>query len=409
MRIWTGHYEEQSIQTYEDHHYAYALTVQQTGAHTMYQPVHATAQHSLAFYLTIYVGLALVSAVIGTLRFFYMFRMSIKASKRLFEKMTFTVLRTPLRWLDTVPVGRILNRFTADFNIVDNRLAVDVAMTINAGLGVIGICVASLFVTPYIIAFALILLLWCGYIAMRYLHGARPVKRLESTTKSPIFELFGSALTGVSTIRGFDKSKSYIERMNERLDDYDMATWHLWLFNRWMGWRMSIVGMLFSTVVAVVILVTPDMDAALAGFSLSFALDFSSAILWFIRAYASIELDMNAAERVIEYSDLKTEDLKGDMPPAAWPTEGRLEVNDLVVGYAPELPPVLKGLTFSVRRNERVGVIGRTGAGKSSLTLALFRFLEPRSGSIHVDGLDISKISLHELRSRLAIIPQVRF
>jgi len=98
--------------------------------------------------------------------------------------------------------------------------------------------------------------------------------------------------------------------------------------------------------------------------------------------------------------------LGGKSTPAAWPTEGRIEVEDLVVGYAPDLPPVLKGLTFSVERNERVGVIGRTGAGKSSLTLALFRFLEARSGSIHIDGLDISKIKLHDLRSRLAIIPQ---
>src|SRR5437868_462248 len=95
-------------------------------------------------------------------------------------------------------------------------------------------------------------------------------------------------------------------------------------------------------------------------------------------------------------------------PPAAWPTEGRIEVEDLVVAYAADLPPVLNGLTFSVNRNERVGVVGRTGAGKSSLTLALFRFLEARSGSIHIDGLDISKINLHDLRSRLAIIPQVR-
>jgi ABC-type multidrug transport system fused ATPase/permease subunit len=108
----------------------------------------------------------------------------------------------------------------------------------------------------------------------------------------------------------------------------------------------------------------------------------------------------------MQYTELPTESLGGQSPPAAWPTEGRIEVNDLVVAYAPDLPPVLKGLTFSVNRNERIGVVGRTGAGKSSLTLALFRFLEARSGSIHVDGLDISKIKLHDLRSRLAIIPQ---
>lgn len=109
---------------------------------------------------------------------------------------------------------------------------------------------------------------------------------------------------------------------------------------------------------------------------------------------------------IVEYTELPTESLEGTRPPAAWPTEGSIEVDDLVVSYAPDLPPVLKGLTFSVNRNERVGVVGRTGAGKSSLTLALFRFLEARSGTIHIDGLDISKIRLHDLRSRLAIIPQ---
>jgi ABC-type multidrug transport system fused ATPase/permease subunit len=115
---------------------------------------------------------------------------------------------------------------------------------------------------------------------------------------------------------------------------------------------------------------------------------------------------MNAAERVVEYSELPTESLSGENAPAGWPYEGRVEVNDLVASYAADLPPVLKGLTFKVNQNERIGVVGRTGAGKSSLTLALFRFLEARSGSIHVDGVDISKIKLHDLRSRLAIIPQ---
>jgi ABC-type multidrug transport system fused ATPase/permease subunit len=408
LKIWTSSYETESINTYEEHELAYAWSVQHTSVHAKSQPVHATSENSLGFYLGIYVGLSVVTAVLGTVRFYYMFRMSIKASRSLFEKMTFTVLRAPLRWLDTVPVGRVLNRFTADFNIVDSRLAVDITMLINSFLQVIGICIAAIFVSPYIILLAVILLAWCTRIASVYLDGARPGKRLESTTKSPIFELFGSALTGVATIRGFDKVKPYVDKMYERLDDYDMSTWHLWLFNRWMGWRMSLVGSFFSTSVAILILLNPNMDAALAGFTISFALEFSAAVLWSIRQYSSVELDMNAAERVIEYSDLKTEDLSGEKPPAAWPTEGRLEVNDLVVGYAPNLPPVLKGLSFSVKRNERIGVVGRTGAGKSSLTLALFRFLEPRSGSIHVDGLDISKISLHELRSRLAIIPQVR-
>lgn len=127
---------------------------------------------------------------------------------------------------------------------------------------------------------------------------------------------------------------------------------------------------------------------------------------------------MNATERIVEYSRIPIEDQagRGDgqgtenravfTVPAAWPREGKLEMVGLVAGYAPDLPPVLKGLSFSVTPNQRVGVVGRTGAGKSSLTLALFRFLEAREGSIYIDGIDISKISLYDLRSRLAIIPQ---
>lgn len=250
------------------------------------------------------------------------------------------------------------------------------------------------------------LLAICIQIARIYLSGAREVKRLESNAKSPVFEQFGSALTGVGTIRAFDKCDVYIARMFRKIDDHSTSFWHLWAFNRWMGWRMSAVGGLFATFVAIMILLIGGIDASLAGFALSFALEYGQVVIWTIRHYTNLELDMNAAERIIEYSNLPTESLDGADPPAAWPSEGRLEVNDLVVGYAPDLPPVLKGLTFSVERNERIGVVGRTGAGKSSLTLALFRFLEAREGSIHIDGLDISKIKLHALRSRLAIIPQ---
>lgn len=232
------------------------------------------------------------------------------------------------------------------------------------------------------------------------------MKRLESTVKSPIFEQFGSALTGVGTIRAFSKTDTYINRMYGKLDDYSTAFWHLWAFNRWMGLRMALVGGLFSTIIASMILLIPYVDASLAGFALSFALNYGLDVIWIIRHYANLELEMNAVERVTEYSNIKTESQDGADPPAAWPSEGRLEVNDLVVAYAPDLPPVLKGLSFSVERSERIGVVGRTGAGKSSLTLALFRFLEASQGSIHIDGLDISKIKLHALRSRLAIIPQ---
>ncbi|RYP62981.1 hypothetical protein DL770_009486 [Monosporascus sp. CRB-9-2] len=402
LRLWTGSYEE------EKQPYASQFVIQHSTMHRIMQPMVAAPSHGLNFYLGIYILLSLLTSFLGTAKYYYVFQGSIRASRKLFAKLNFVVLRAPLRWLDTVPVGRVLNRFTADFDSVDTSMAYSLAFAGSEFLNLIGVVVAGLFVSPVIVIFATVLLAVCVRYASRYLHGARPVKRLESTTKSPVFEQFASALTGVTTIRGFGKPAVYIDRMHARLDDWTVATWHLWLFNRWMGWRMSVVGSFFASLVAALILLTPGrgMDPALAGFALAFALEFSEHIIWTIRNYASVELEMNAAERVVEYSELPTESLGGERPPAAWPTEGRIEVEDLVVGYAADLPPVLKGLTFRAERGERVGVVGRTGAGKSSLTLALFRFLEARSGSIRVDGLDISGVRLHDLRSRLAIIPQ---
>lgn len=194
--------------------------------------------------------------------------------------------------------------------------------------------------------------------------------------------------------------------MFDKIDAHIRALWYIWLFNRWMAFRLNVIGAFFAILVAVVIVSARGIDAALAGFALSFALQYSSAITWTIRQYTSIELAMNATERIVEYSKIPTERQEGPDAPAAWPTEGQLQVEGLVAGYASDLPPVLKGLSFTVGKNQRVGVVGRTGAGKSSLTLALFRFLEAREGSIVIDGIDISKIKLQALRSRLAIIPQ---
>ncbi|KAI0008146.1 putative ATP-binding cassette transporter protein [Xylariaceae sp. FL0662B] len=407
LREWTGSYQERGhvkVQA-EMQAYTHQFTFQQSKMDNMTQ-LPAASDSSLKFYLGIYILLSLANAVVSTSRWFYLFRGSVRASRELFAKLNFMVLRAPLRWLDTVPVGRILNRFTADFHSIDTQLAYHCGFAANSVLNMMGVVVAGLFVSPIIIALAAVLLLICLLYALRYLHGARPVKRLESTTKSPVFEQFGSALTGVLTIRSFDKTQTYIDRMYRKLDDWTVATWQLWLFNRWMGWRMAVVGSFFASFVAIIILLVPNIDPALAGFALAFGLEFSAHVTWTVRHYVNVELEMNAAERIVEYTELPTESLEGARPPAAWPTEGRVEVNDLVVSYAPDLPPVLKGVTFTVERNQRVGVVGRTGAGKSSLTLALFRFLEARSGSIHIDGLDISRIRLHDLRSRLAIIPQ---
>jgi len=194
--------------------------------------------------------------------------------------------------------------------------------------------------------------------------------------------------------------------MFARIDVFGQRTWYNWVFNRWVGLRMSLVGTVFAVLIGVVVVAIPAIDASMAGFALTFTLNYTGYVIWTLRRYSNVELDMNSTERIVEYTSLATEDQGGVHPPAAWPTDGRVEVDDLYVSYAPDLPPVLKGITFDVKPRERVGIVGRTGAGKSSLTLALFQFIQATSGKISIDGIDISTINLRELRSRLAIIPQ---
>ncbi|EPS30631.1 hypothetical protein PDE_05583 [Penicillium oxalicum 114-2] len=374
--------------------------------HTMSAQTNRAEQNSLGWYLSIYAGISVLACIFGTARYYFMLSNSIRASRRLFNNLTHAILRAPLRWLDTMPLGRILNRFTSDFHMIDARIGYEFAFFGSQTLEVCGIVLAGVLVSPTVLILAAILFVVCMRLSMTYLAGAREIKRLESTAKSPVFEQFGSSLAGLITIRAFSKSETFIDVIYEKINAHAQAWWTMWLLNRWLGIRMNIVGAVFSTATAALVVSLPGVSASLAGFALSFALQCNTAIAFVLRQYANIELNMNATERVIEYSNIELENQGGVNAPAAWPTEGRLEVNDLVVGYAPDLPPVLKGLSFTVEKNQRVGVVGRTGAGKSSLTLALFRFLEAREGKILVDGLDVSTITLHDLRSRLAIIPQ---
>jgi ABC-type multidrug transport system fused ATPase/permease subunit len=264
----------------------------------------------------------------------------------------------------------------------------------------------STIVSPYLLLVTFILLGISAYYASFYLDGARDTKRLESVAKSPVFEHLSAALPGVTSLRAYEKMETYTASMFAKIDAHGRCLWHLNIYKRWLGWRLAVIGTAFSTIVAVFLVGYKSMDAALAGFALSFALSYSDAVFYMLRQYVELELGMNSTERIIEYSEIEIESQSGVDVPASWPSQGALEVDNLVVGYAPGLPAVLKGLNFEVKPKERIGVVGRTGAGKSSLTLALFRFLEAREGKIYIDGIDVSTIKLHDLRSRLAIIPQ---
>ncbi|OJJ42786.1 hypothetical protein ASPZODRAFT_155051 [Penicilliopsis zonata CBS 506.65] len=366
----------------------------------------ASPNHSLWYYLGIYCLISSVSVIITLGRLLLVYTASIKASRNLFTSMLHTVLHTPLRWLDTIPPGRILNRFTADFRLLDSSLAEDFYQLAGIGWSLAGIMISAVFVSWIMAVVAAVLLLISALIARQYLTAARSIKRLEATSKSPVISHFSTSLRGLATIRAFDMGALFISRMDALIDTYAACTWYDGLLRGWLLLRVGITAMFLSVAVAICVVSMPGVDASLAGFALSFALNFSFSVAWMIRTATEVELDMNAAERIIEYRDLVTEPAGGDVVRASWPEHGRVEVSDLEVGYADGLPSILKGLSFTVEPNQRIGVVGRTGAGKSTLSLALFRFLEARQGRITIDGMDISRLRLDDLRTRLAIIPQ---
>ncbi|KAL2671564.1 hypothetical protein Neosp_014154 [[Neocosmospora] mangrovei] len=399
LRIWTG---QASADTPSGSFHGQSIYNSVVSTHQLLsQPsTQATLQSDVFFYLKIYVAISMGTVIIGILRYISSYFLAVRASRSIFQQMLFKVMRVPMLWLDTVPTGRVLNRFTADFNIIDERITMTWSMFFSSLLRLLGICIASCFASAYLVPPAILLLGLGIIVGRKYLVASRPLKRLESNAKSPIFELFNTTLAGISTIRAFRRTHTYLLQMHKNLDAWVMTTFYIALANRWMSFRMALIAALFSIAVGTAIIVKP-IDAALAGLALSFILDFSESLRWTIRCYGDMELGMNSMERVLEYMTLETEPQDGEKPPAAWPASGAIEMRDLETCH-----PFSRALSLRIGSHERVGVVGRTGAGKSSLTLALFRFLEARSGSISIDGVDISKISLSDLRSRLSIIPQ---
>ena len=357
-------------------------------------------------YITVYVGVSLLAAVMATLQVLFFRVAAMRSSNTLFQVLLSTVLAAPLRWVDTVPLGRLLNRFTSDVYIVDYVLGTHISELVQSTLQIVGVLIASTSVSPIILVFAAVLMAASLRLAVMYLAAARELKRLESVSRSPILDHFISSLTGLNTIRAFNQARKYINVMFAQIDAYASVSRHLWLFNWWLQLRISLFGAIFSTVTAALV-VKFGVSASLAGFAISFVLQYNAAVSTMIRVYASFEMEMNAAERVIDYASIETEPQGGLEPPAAWPTQGRVEVENLTVSYSPELPPALKGISFTIENNQRVGVVGRTGSGKSTLALALFRLMEASEGCVLIDGLDTSTLKLEALRKRgLAIVPQ---
>ncbi|OGM48413.1 hypothetical protein ABOM_003432 [Aspergillus bombycis] len=392
VKIWTGHSSQNQ----------HLRTIQPVSS---YAEITRDDRDTIQ-YLYIYGYLSIVVCCLGIVRQFALMLATIRASRELFKRFVTAILHTPLQYLDRIPQGRILNRLSTDFNRIDSKIGIDAGFLIGESLKLLAVMTAGLFISPLLLIFGIVLMGYCWRVSSVYLAGAREIKRLESISRSPIYEQIRSSLTGLTTIRAFGRFNHYTQSMNSNIDHHMQASWYLALFQRWLGFRMGLVGGIFSTVTAALVIQVPTISASLAGFTLSFALQYSSTITLLLRQYVNMELNMSAIERIVEYTNVEGEDQTGIDVPENWPSEGWIEIQDLTVGYAANQQLVLNGLTLNIKANEKVGIVGRTGSGKSSLALSLFRFLEFYKGSIHIDGVDISTIKLHDLRRRITLIPQ---
>ena len=291
ISVWTRSYSTERV-----HQHRHSITtlflqpVSHLHRHLHTQLTTATVSPDLWYYLGVYVAFSLATCVIGTARYFSIYVAAIHATRTLFERMAYAVIHAKLRWLDTVPLGRILNRFTSDFNMLDSRIAMDLAFFLHNVMMVLSVFVAAIIATPFMIISAAALLAVSLRYASLYLAGAREVKRLESNAKSPVYEQFSSVLKGIGTIRAFDKTGEYVEKMAAKIDRHCQAYWHLWLFNRWVGFRLNMIGACFATITAAVVVSITSIDASLAGFALSVALGISENVIWMVRLMVSTTL-----------------------------------------------------------------------------------------------------------------------
>jgi ABC-type multidrug transport system fused ATPase/permease subunit len=265
-------------------------------------------------------------------------------------------------------------------------------------------------ITPgFLLAGLVITILYC-LIGAFYLRASRDLKRIESIQRSPLYQQFGETLSGVSTIRAYGDERRFVRDNLQMVDDHNRPFFYLWACNRWLSFRVDSVGALVSFFAGVfVVLNVGKIDAGLAGLSLTYAITFSDNVLWVVRLYATNEQNMNSVERIREYLEVEQEAaeiVENNRPPTTWPDQGAVCFKNYSTRYRSDLDPVLKNISFSIQPGQKVGIVGRTGAGKSSLTLALFRSLEAETGTIEIDGIDISTIGLRDLRQSITMVPQ---
>nr|APD26530.1 ATP-binding cassette transporter subfamily C member 1 X7 protein [Brachionus koreanus] len=368
-----------------------------------------SSENSKFFRLGVYASLGFSKSLISLMANMLFVGMFIKASKSLHEKLLHSVLRGNLRFFETTPIGRIVNRFTKDVEATEESIPYSIKSLIECSLSLLSTVTIISTSTPIFLLALLPISIFYIFVQRYFVPSNRQLKRLQAATKSPIFSHFSECQAGVSTIRAYDAQNRFIKIMQENIDEYLVHYYCNTVSNRWLALRLEIIGNVITILAAFFAITSRNsLSAGLAGLSISISLSISSNLNWFVRTVSEFEANITSVERIIEYFEIKHEPewTNENKPDKSWPQKGNIIFDDYSIKYRQELDWVLRRLNFSVMPGEKIGIVGRTGAGKSSLTLGLFRMLEFYSGAILIDDIDIEKIGLHDLRHKLTIIPQ---
>ncbi|KAJ7170194.1 pleiotropic drug resistance ABC transporter [Mycena filopes] len=360
-------------------------------------------------WLMIYLQISLLGAFTVLFYIALGYYASLQASRSLFLSLLRRLTRAPARFFDVTPIGRILNRFTTDINTIDGALQGSARACLSGVLNFVASFSVILVVVPTFAPFALFIAWLYIRLAPQFVRASRDLRRLESISLSPAFAGFDELLRGIAHVRAFGMEQRYQNRFYARVDRFQSFDHVYWLVSGWLRWRYDCLGsvVVFATTIFALWMGVTNGAAAIVIVQAGI---FAEASRQLVRVAAQLELDFNSVERVIEYLDVPQEApavVEKSRPPAYWPSSsGELVVDNLVVRYAPDLPAVLRNLSFTIKPSEKIGVVGRTGSGKSTLALSLLRMVEPVGGKIIVDGVDISKIGLEDLRTRITIVSQ---
>ncbi|KAF9193209.1 hypothetical protein BGZ51_003958 [Haplosporangium sp. Z 767] len=372
------------------------------------------SEYGVLYYIGIYAVFGLIYSVLVVFQTIILqCYCGIRSASVLHEKMLRSVLRSPMMFFDTTPMGRILNRFSKDQATIDEVLPRTFSGYVYNLFAALSIIAVISFSTPTLI-FVIVPSGFFYLVLQKYfLATSRQLRRLDSVSRSPLFAQLQETIGGISTIRAYRQQERFIANNEQKLDQNLRAYYPGIAGNRWLAFRLECLGsvILFGSAFLSVVSLAKNIavDPGLVGLSLTYALNITQTLNWLVRQYTEVETNIVAVERLQEYVDLKPEApeiIDDHRPPLDWPAQGSLDFVDYETRYRPGLELVLKGVNCSIRPHERIGICGRTGAGKSSLTLSLFRIIEAVKGQIFVDGIDISTLGLYDVRSRFSIIPQ---